>query len=82
MGPKTESCNRHFPLERRKLFAATVSQTLLYGAGAWNLKEERLQKLWAAQRRMLRSMVARRGTRPKKRKRGKRKITSRGRGRG
>ena len=62
MGLRVELCNRKFPLlTRLKLFGATVSQTLLYGAGTWTLKAEIVGKLTAAQRKMLRMMVARKG---------------------
>ena len=42
---------------RMKVFGATVSQTLLYGAGTWMLNKERERKLRTAQRSMLRSMM-------------------------
>ena len=51
-------CNKAFPLgQRLKLLGATVSQTALYGAGTWTLKEDRMRKLRSAQRTMLRMMV-------------------------
>ena len=39
---------------RLKLFDAVVSQTFLYGCGAWTLTKEREVKIRSAQRRMLR----------------------------
>ena len=46
-------------MQRMKLSGATVSATLLYGAGTWTLTEERAAKVRGAQRRMLRAMMQR-----------------------
>ena len=57
-------CNKQFPLTRRmQLFGATVSATLLYGAGTWTVAARRLRLLRSAQRKMPRSMVTREGRR-------------------
>ena len=60
MSLRQELCNKGFRLQcRLRLFNATVSQTLLYGAGTWTLNAEREAKLRTAQRRMIRSMLQR-----------------------
>ena len=39
---RKELCNKAYPLHSRlRLFAATVSSTLLYGSSAWTLNAER-----------------------------------------
>ena len=67
MSLRKELCNQHFPLmQRMRLFGATVSATLVYGAGTWTINEDRASKPRGAQRRMLRSMLQRKRARTAK----------------
>ena len=58
MGFRKELCNKAYPLHSRlRLFAATVSSTLLYGSSAWTLNAERERHLRVTERKMLRKIV-------------------------
>ena len=52
-------CNRGRRLQHcLRVFEATISLTLLYGAGSWALDDERERQIWTTQRKLLRSMLA------------------------
>ena len=54
---KSVLCNNKYPIKQRvKLFSSTITPTILYGAGAWTLTQDAIQKLKKTQRQMLRSI--------------------------